>query len=312
MPIKVPDNLPAKSILKRENIFVIDESRAFHQDIRPLKIGILNLMPDKKTTEVQLLRLLGNTPLQIEISLIHVKSHISKNTSQEHLTSFYKTFDDISDSKFDGFIITGAPVELLEFEEVDYWSELCEIMEWTKKNTTSTYHICWGAQAGLYYHYGIKKYALKEKLFGVFPHSKTKEAENAIDLFRGFDDVFYVPQSRHTETRIGDIEKEENLMILSKSSQAGVYIVSDRSFSQIFVTGHSEYDRLTLKNEYLRDVDKGDEIKTPENYFLMNDPEKIPFMSWRSHASLLYNNWVNLVYQETPYDITQIGNTISK
>lgn len=310
MPIKVPDNLPAKNILKQENIFVIDESRAFHQDIRPLKIGILNLMPDKKTTEVQLLRLLGNTPLQIEISLIHVKSHISKNTSQEHLTSFYKSFDDISDSKFDGFIITGAPVELLEFEEVDYWPELCEIMEWTKKNTTSTYHICWGAQAGLYYHYGIKKHALKEKIFGVFPHSKTKEAENAIDLFRGFDDVFYVPQSRHTETRIEDIEKEENLMILSKSSQSGVYIVSDKSFSQIFVTGHSEYDRLTLKNEYLRDMDKGDEIKAPENYFLLNDPEKNPFMSWRSHASILYNNWVNLVYQETPYDINQIGNSV--
>lgn len=304
MPIKVPDNLPAKEILKEENIFVIDESRAFHQDIRPLRIGILNLMPDKKTTEVQLLRLLGNTPLQIEITLLHVKSHVSKNTPMEYLTSFYKSFDDISSSKFDGFIITGAPVELMAFEDVTYWDELKQIMAWTKGNTTSTYHICWAAQAALYYHYGINKYTLEEKLFGIFPHYKSKKG---IDLLRGFDDVFYVPQSRHTQIKTADILKNDDLMILSESEEAGVYIASNRNFSQVFVTGHSEYDRGTLKNEYKRDLSKGEDIKKPENYFLFDDPENEPFVRWRSHASLLYNNWVNMIYQTTPFDIRQIG-----
>ena len=261
-------------------------------------------MPNKETTEVQLLRLLGNTPLQIEVTLLHMESHESKNTSKQHLKSFYKNFKDVRDKKFDGFIITGAPIEHLKYEEVNYWEELSDIMEWTKNNVTSTYHICWGAQAGLYYHYDIDKYPLEEKLFGVFPHMKTGEY---IDLLRGFDDVFYVPQSRHSQVRMEDIEKVDKLNILSVSKQAGVYIVATDNYEQIFVTGHSEYDSFTLKEEYIRDLTKGDNIKKPENYFFLDDPNNNPFVIWRAHASLLYNNWVNIVYQNTPYDISPIG-----
>ena len=309
MPIKVPDNLPAIERLIGERIFAMGESRAFHQDIRPLKIAILNLMPMKEITEVQLLRLLGNTPLQIEVTLLHPASHNSKNTASEHLQSFYCTFNDIKAQKFDGMIITGAPVELMEFEEVNYWSELTEIMEWTKENVTSTYHICWGAQAGLYYHYGVPKYTLKEKMFGVFPHYtnvfKAKDREN---LLRGFDDIFYVPHSRHTEVRSEDVRKIDCLEILSESDESGLYIVASKDGRQIFVMGHSEYDPLTLKQEYERDLLKGDNIQVPKHYFIDDNPDNEVLVRWRSHANLLYLNWLNFyVYQETPYDINEIA-----
>lgn len=300
MPIKIPDNLPAKEILTNENIFVMDESRAYHQDIRPLNIAILNLMPTKETTECQLLRLIGNTPLQVDVVLLHTKSHKSKNTPQQHLELFYKNFDDVKDQKFDGMIITGAPVEHLRFEDVDYWRELEQILDWTKENVTSTFHICWAAQAGLYHHYGIPKYPLDDKLFGVFPHTINKSNTN---LLRGFDEVFFVPQSRHTEVRRADIEKVPELEILSDSAEAGVYIVIARDGKQIFVTGHSEYDPLTLQAEYLRDLKKGLKIAVPRNYYPGDDPQNKPLVQWRAHANLLFSNWLNYyVYQETPYE----------
>lgn len=299
MPIKIPNELPAVEILKKENIFIMDEHRAIRQDIRELKIVILNLMPIKQVTETQLLRLLGNTPLQIEITLLHPKTHVSKNTSQDYLLTFYKTFDEIKDEKFDGMIITGAPIEHLPFEEVTYWEELTQIMEWSKIHVTSTFHICWGAQAGLYYHYGIPKYPLSEKMFGIFPHT----LENPqVKLLRGFDDQFDVPQSRHTEVRREDIEKVHQLDLLSTSEEAGVYLVISKDRKQIFVTGHSEYDPLTLKEEYERDRKKGLDIQIPKHYFPQDDPTKYPVVRWRGHANLLFSNWLNYyVYQETPY-----------
>lgn len=304
MPIKIPDDLPAKETLNNENIFVMTEQRAIHQDIRPLRIAILNLMPTKIVTETQLLRLIGNTPLQVEVELLHPRTHTSKNTPPEHLTKFYKYFDDVRNEKFDGLIITGAPVELMEFEEVTYWNELVDIMEWSKKNVYSTFHICWGAQAGLYYHYGIRKYPLNEKLFGVFRHRICKP--NTM-LLRGFDEYFYAPHSRHTEIKREDVEKVSELDILSDSEEAGIYIIKTRGGRQVFVTGHSEYDRDTLKSEYERDIAKGLDIKIPKNYFPGDDPSNIPVVTWRSHANLLFSNWLNYyVYQETPYDLSQL------
>jgi homoserine O-succinyltransferase len=304
MPIKIPNKLPASKVLAGENIFVMDETRASSQDIRPLQIGILNLMPTKITTETQLARLLGNTPLQVEVELIQVSTHKSKNTSEEHMLAFYKTFDEIKDRNFDGFIITGAPVETLEFEEVDYWEELCEIMEWTKTHVHSTFHICWGAQAALYYHYGIKKYPLEKKLSGIYKHTVTYK--NPM-LLRGFDDVFHVPHSRHTTVKIEDIKKCKEIKILACSEEAGLYAAATNKGRQIFITGHSEYDRDTLKNEYLRDLQAGLNPDIPENYFPDDDPEKEPVVSWRGHANLIYSNWLNyFVYQTPPYDITAI------
>lgn len=304
MPIKIPDNLPAKEILSEENIFVMDESVAFHQDIRPLKIAILNLMPTKETTEAQILRLIGNTPLQVEFVLLHPRTHVSKNTSAEHLEMFYKIFDDIKDEFFDGMIITGAPVETMPFEEVDYWSELQQIMDWSNTNVTSTFHICWGAQAGLYHHFGVPKYMLEEKVFGVFPHAVNKKN---VKLLRGFDELFYVPQSRYTEVRKEDIEQVDALEILSASEESGVYIVATKDGKHIFVTGHSEYDPLTLKWEYERDVVKGLRIAVPKNYFPNDDPTRFPFITWRAHANLLFSNWLNYyVYQETPFDLNNL------
>ena len=304
MPIKIPNNLPAVKTLEGENIFVMTETRAITQDIRPLRILILNLMPKKIETETQFARLLGNSPLQVEMELIHTKSHQSKNVAEDHLLAFYKTFDEIKDRKFDGMIITGAPVEHLAFEEVEYWAELCEIMEWSKTHVHSTFHVCWGAQAGLYYHYGINKQGVPAKMFGVFPH--TVEYKQSI-LFRGFDDVFMVPQSRHTTVAREDIEKVKELKILSSSEKTGVYAISTKNGRQIFVTGHSEYDADTLKNEYLRDLSQGKPITVPENYFLDNNPDNPPLVSWRGHAHLLFSNWLNyFVYQSTPYDIEQV------
>ena len=304
MPIKVPNELPAVKTLADENIFVMTDTRAITQDIRPLKILVLNLMPKKTETETQLSRLLGNSPLQVELELIHTKTHQSKHVTQEYLLAFYKTFDDVRHRKFDGMIITGAPVEKIPFEEVEYWDELCEIMEWSKTHVTSTFHICWGAQAGLYYHYGLKKRDLGEKLFGIYKHKA--EYKKSI-LLRGFDDEFSVPHSRYTTVLREDIEKVPQLKILASSPEAGVYITTTENGKQIFVTGHSEYDPDTLKNEYLRDVNAGIDIKVPKNYFPDDDPAKEPIVSWRSHANLLYSNWLNyFVYQTTPYDIEMI------
>lgn len=304
MPIKIPNKLPATKTLHEENIFVITETRAITQDIRPLKILILNLMPTKITTETQLARLLGNSPLQVELEFLQTASHKATHTPSDHMLSFYKTFDDIKHMKFDGMIITGAPVEHLEFEDVEYWDELCEIMEWSKKHVTSTFHICWGAQAGLYYHYGIKKKKLPKKLFGVFKHKA--DYKQSI-LFRGFDDEFMVPHSRHTTVDRSDIEACKELKILASSDEAGVYVISTDLGRQIFVTGHSEYDADTLKNEYLRDKNNGLEIEIPKNYFPDDDETKEPLMTWRSHANLLYSNWLNyFVYQTTPYNIEDI------
>ena len=304
MPIKIPNDLPAVKTLNDENIFVMTEKRAITQDIRPLKILLLNLMPKKIETETQLSRLLGNSPLQVDLEFIHTKSHQSKNTSAEHLFTFYKTFEDVKDKTFDGMIITGAPVEKLEFEEVEYWDELCEIMEWSKTHVHSTFHICWGAQAALYYHFGINKKPLEKKLFGVFEHKV--DYKKSI-LFRGFDDVFMVPHSRHTTIDAEDIKKVKELKILSTSKEAGVYAVSTKNGKQIFITGHSEYDADTLLNEYNRDVSQGLPIEIPKNYFKNDDPKKNPVVSWRSHANLLYSNWLNyFVYQTTPYDIESI------
>ncbi len=305
MPIKIPNDLPAKQTLHQENIFVMIEERAIHQDIRPLRIVLVNLMPNKIVTETQFLRLLGNTPLQVEITLLHMASHKSKNTPQEYLVKFYNTFPEICHEKYDGMIITGAPVEKLPFEEVNYWEELKEVMEWSKKNVYSTLHVCWGAQAGLYYHYNIPKYELKEKVFGVFKHTLTRKNER---LFRGFDDVFYVPHSRYTEIRREDVEKVDELEILSESEESGIYVVLAKNGRQIFITGHSEYDALTLKNEYERDKTKGIPISIPKNYFPDNDSTKDPIVRWRAHAHLLFSNWLNYyVYQETPYDLDKLS-----
>ncbi len=304
MPIKIPNKLPATKTLTEENIFVITETRALTQDIRPLKIAILNLMPTKIETETQLARLLGNTPLQVELTLLHTESYKSKNINEEHMLAFYKTFAEVKNETFDGMVITGAPVEQMPFEDVIYWDELCEIFEWTKTHVTSTFHICWGAQAGLYYHYGIKKHPLKEKLFGVYDH---KVEHTSSILFRGFDEVFRAPHSRHTTILREDVEKVPELKILASSEEAGLYVLSTARGRQIFVTGHSEYDRDTLKKEYLRDVNAGLPISVPYQYFPDDDPEKTPMLTWRSHANLLYSNWLNyFVYQVTPYDIKKI------
>lgn len=305
MPIKIPNDLPAVKTLAEENIFVMTEKRAITQDIRPLKILLLNLMPTKVATETQFTRLLGNSPLQVELELIHTMSHKAKNVSEDHLLAFYKTFDEVKDNYYDGLIITGAPVEHLEFEEVEYWQELTEIMEWSNTHAHSTLHICWGAQAGLYHHYGIKKHGLSEKLFGVFPH--VVEYRRSI-LFRGFDDVFMVPQSRHTTVDRADIEAVPDLRILASSEECGVYAVSDKRTRRIFVTGHSEYDAETLKNEYVRDVGLGRPISVPKNYFPDDDPTRAPRVTWRAHANLLFSNWLNyFVYQTTPYDINAVS-----
>lgn len=305
MPIQIPNDLPAAGILHNENIFVMNENRAMTQDIRPLEIVLLNLMPTKIITETQLSRLLGNTPLQVHLELMHTTSHISKNVSQEHLLTFYKSFEELKDRKFDGMVITGAPVENMEFEDVDYWDELCQIMEWSKTNVHSTFHICWGAQAGLYYHYGIQKKPLSEKLFGVFPH--TADYKRSI-LLRGFDDAFWVPHSRHTTVSRKDIEAIPGLKIVASSVEAGVYAVMSKEGRQIFITGHSEYDAETLKTEYLRDKNLGLPVKVPKNYFPNDDDTQDPIVRWRSHANLLFSNWLNyFVYQTTPYDIMTIG-----
>ena len=304
MPIKIPNDLPAKKVLESENIFVMTETRAITQDIRPLKILILNLMPKKIETETQLARLLGNTPLQVEPELIRTKTYQSKNVSEEHLLAFYKTFDDVKDRNFDGMIITGAPVEHLAFEDVEYWEELCAIMEWSKSHVHSTLHICWGAQAGLYYHHGVPKYPVPEKLFGIFPHRV--ERKSSI-LFRGFDEEFMVPQSRHTTVLREDIERVPQLKILAASEETGIYAVSTENGRQIFITGHSEYDADTLKNEYLRDLSQGKPIKMPINYFPNDDETQPPRISWRAHANLLFSNWLNyFVYQSTPYDLDEV------
>ena len=304
MPIKIPNLLPATQTLHEENIFVITEKRAITQDIRPLRIVMLNLMPQKIVTETQIARLIGNTPLQVELELLQTATHKSKHTSAEHMLSFYKVFDDIKDQKFDGMIITGAPVEHMDFEEVEYWQELCEIMEWSKTHVTSTLHICWGAQAGLRYHYGIPKYPLDQKLFGVYEH---KLDYNRSMLFRGYDDVFSVPHSRHTTTRREDIEAVPEIKILASSEEAGVFCAMTERGRQIFVMGHSEYDADTLKNEYLRDKNAGLPIQPPAYYFPDNDPDREPIVRWRSCANLFYSNWLNYyVYQTTPYDITDI------
>ncbi len=305
MPIRIPNDLPAAETLQQENIFVMPQNRAMTQDIRPLEIALVNLMPTKIATETQLSRVLGNTPLQVNLELVQMKSHQSKNTAQDHILAFYKTFDEIKHRKFDGLVITGAPVEHMEFEEVDYWQELCEIMEWSKHNVHSTFHICWGAQAGLYYHYGIRKHQLPEKLFGVYPH--TADYKRAI-LLRGFDDVFYAPHSRHTTVLREDVEAVPELKIIASSAEAGVYAVMTKGGRQIFITGHSEYDPETLKNEYLRDKNLGLPIAVPKNYFPGDDDTKDPIVRWRGHGNLLYSNWLNyFVYQTTPYDIMEIG-----
>ena len=305
MPIRIPNDLPAAETLLQENIFVMPQDRAMTQDIRPLEIALVNLMPTKIATETQLSRMLGNTPLQVNLTLVQMKSHESKNTSQDHILSFYKTFDEICHRKFDGLVITGAPVEHLEFEDVDYWGELCRIMEWSKKNVHSTFHICWAAQAGLYCHYGIRKHPLPEKLFGVYPH--TKDYKRAI-LLRGFDDIFYAPHSRHTTVLREDIEKVPELEIIASSEEAGVYAVKTKAGKHIFITGHPEYDPDTLKNEYLRDKNLGLPISVPRNYFPNDDDTREPVVRWRSHGNLLYSNWLNyFVYQTTPYDIMEIG-----
>lgn len=306
MPLNLPDKLPAIDLLKEENIFVIDTSRASSQDIRPLKIVVLNLMPLKITTETDLIRLLSNSPLQIEVSFMKLKSHTSKNTPIEHMKAFYRDFELMRDEKFDGMIITGAPVEHLAFEEVNYWSEIQEIFNWTRTHVTSTFYICWAAQAGLYHHYGIPKYALDKKMFGIFEH-RICEGMQKLPIFRGFDDVFFVPHSRHTEVRREDIDKCSELTVISESEESGVHIVMARGGREFYVTGHSEYSPYTLDTEYRRDLDKGLPIDMPVNYYRDNDPDKGPLVRWRSVANLLFSNWLNYyVYQETPYDINQI------
>ena len=305
MPIQIPNDLPAASTLLQENIFVMTQNRASTQDIRPLEIVLLNLMPTKIATETQFTRLLGNTPLQVRLELMHTTSHRSKNVSQDHLLNFYKSFDELKDRKFDGMVITGAPVEHMAFEDVDYWDELCQIMEWSKTNVHSTIHICWGAQAGLYYHYGIQKHQMDKKMFGVFKHKA--DYKRSI-LLRGFDDAFWVPQSRHTTVLREDIEAVPGLKILASSDDCGIYAVSSKGGRQIFITGHSEYDADTLKKEYLRDKSLGLPIDLPVNYFTDDDDTKEPIVRWRGHANLLFSNWLNyFVYQTTPYDIMDVG-----
>lgn len=300
MPIKVQSGLPAREKLEWENVFTMDEKRAMHQDIRPIEVGILNLMPLKEDTELQILRALSNTPLQVDVTFVTVSSHESKNTSISHLNKFYNTFEEIKDRKFDGFIITGAPVEQMEYEKVDYWKEFEEICEWTKTNVTSTMHLCWGAQAGLYYHYGIPKYILEHKMFGLFEH---RVSNRKVPLVRGFDDCFLAPHSRHTEVRREDIEKVSELTILAESEKAGVFLVMDATGKKIFVMGHPEYDRMTLHTEYMRDKEKGLDIQVPENYYENDDCTIKPNLMWRAHANALYTNWLNYyVYQTTPYE----------
>ena len=303
MPIKIPDNLPAFATLEAEKIFVMPAGRADHQDIRALKIAIVNLMPDKITTETQILRLLSNTPLHVDIDLVQM-NHVSKNTPQEHMLTFYKSFDEVRENRYDGLIVTGAPVELLEFEDVDYWKELCEVFEWSKTNVYSTIHICWGAQAALHYHYGIPKYGLPEKMFGNFKHHITNPV---CSLLKGFGDVFHCPHSRHTEVRREDIERCPGLIIDAESYEAGVHVVSDRTERQFFLFGHWEYDRETLSKEYFRDLSKGLPINIPYNYFPDNDPTQTPIFNWSCSANLMYANWLNYcVYQETPYDLEKL------
>ena len=305
MPVKIPDSLPAMGILESENIFVMGENRALRQDIRPLRIAILNLMPTKIVTETQLLRLLGNSPIQVEIELLHMDTHESRNTPTEHLLEHYSTFAEVRHQNFDGLIITGAPVETLPFEEVDYWSELKEVMDWAKTHVYSTFYICWGAQAGLHHYYGIPKYPLPEKMFGVFPPRVNVRYER---LTRGFDDVFFAPHSRHTEIRREDIRAVPELVLLSESDESGVYIVISADRRHIFVTGHSEYDPLTLQGEYVRDVSKGLPIAVPRHYFPGDDASRDPMVRWRGHANLLYSNWLNYyVYQQTPYDLSKLS-----
>lgn len=300
MPIKTQNDLPAKEILEKENVFVMDENRAVHQNIRQLEIAIVNLMPLKEETELQILRSLSNTPLQVNVTFITTKSHESTHTSMSHLNKFYQTFDEVKKQKYDGLIITGAPVELMEYEEVDYWDEICQIMEWSKEHAFSTLHLCWGAQAGLYYHYGIQKHVLDKKMFGVFRHYVKNRK---VPLVRGFDDIFYAPHSRHTEVRKEDIEKCENLTILAESDKAGVFLVIDKTGKQIFVMGHPEYDRLTLDLEYKRDKNKGLPIDVPVNYYPNDDDTQKPVLTWRSHGNILYSNWLNYyVYQDVPYE----------
>ena len=304
MPIRIDNELPAKQKLEIENIFVMSNLRADTQDIRPLKIIILNLMPTKLETETQLLRLLSNSPLQLDIEFLQVATHKAKNVSKSHMDKFYKTFDEVSENKYDGMIITGAPVEQMEFEEVDYWDELCKIMDWSKTNVYSTFHICWGAQAALYYHYGIKKYKTPKKIFGIFPHTCLDDTH---PLMRGLDDVYYVPHSRHTEIKMSDIAQVKDLQIISYSEEAGVHIVSDMECRNFFVTGHSEYDRNTLAKEYFRDLSKGLDIDMPVNYFPNNDTNLVPKMTWKGTANLIFNNWLNyFVYQKTPYDLSTL------
>ena len=305
MPLRLPDKLPAIELLKKENIFVMDDSRATSQDIRPLRIVILNLMPLKITTETDLVRLLSNTPLQMEIYFMKLKSHKSKNTPIEHMMMFYKDFDVLEKEKFDGMIITGAPIEHLEFEDVEYWNEISKIFAWANTHVTSTMYICWAAQAGLYYHYGVPKYQLPKKMFGIF---QQHTLQPQIPLFRGFDDVFYMPHSRHTEVRREDIEKHNELEIVAESPESGVSIVMARGGRQIFVTGHMEYSPYTLDSEYRRDLGKRDDVDMPKNYYRDNDPQKAPNVTWRAHANLLFSNWINYyIYQETPYNIEEIG-----
>lgn len=305
MPIKIPDGLPAEHTLSSENIFVMHEVRAAKQDIRPLQVAILNLMPTKVVTETQFARLLGNTPLQVELTLLQTATYESKNTSREHLLSFYNTFDEVKHRKFDGLVITGAPVEQIEFADVEYWHELCSIMEWSKSHVYSTMHICWGAQAALYYHYGVKKYPLEKKLFGVFSHNI--EYKNSM-LFRGFDDTFMAPHSRHTTVERGDIESVQELQILASSDEAGVYAIKTEKGKQFFVMGHSEYDADTLEKEYRRDKDAGLPIEVPRNYYPNDDDTLRPFVSWRSSANLMFMNWLNyFVYQNTPFELDAIG-----
>ncbi len=304
MPIKIPNRLPATTTLLQENIFVMTETRAITQDIRPLRVLMLNLMPQKIVTETQIARLIGNTPLQVELELLQTATHKATHTSGDHMLAFYKTFAEIKDKRYDGMIITGAPVEQLPFEEVDYWPELCEIMEWSKTHVTSTFHICWGAQAGLYYHYGVPKYPLDKKLFGVYKHSL--DYTRSI-LFRGFDDTFSVPHSRHTTCKREDIEAVPEIRILASSPEAGVFACMTERGRQVFITGHSEYDADTLKKEYLRDKNAGLPIELPKNYFPDDDETRDPVVTWRSCANLLYSNWLNyLVYQTTPYNIEEI------
>jgi len=304
MPLNLPDGLPAIDLLREENIFVMNETRAAHQDIRPLKIIILNLMPLKIATETDLLRLLSNSPIQIEIDFLQIEGHVSKNTSLDHLNAFYHTFPEIRENKYDGMIITGAPVEHLPFEEVDYWHEVCEIFGWAEHHVTSTMYICWAAQAGLHYHFGIPKYPLEKKMFGIFEHHL---ADLKIPIFRGFNDTFMAPHSRHTEIHAEDILKVPEIELISHSDEAGVYMVMANKGKQLFITGHPEYSRGTLNREYQRDFEKGLSIDLPANYYRENDPSKEPVLSWRSHANLLFLNWLNYyVYQETPYDIHDI------